>query len=82
MTGSWMTRTWSVAQAEWLDSEEDVGGLRNMELVVQWADGPIILQVEAALHVTVMPILEMWISSIFTSMYEKQKNKNEAKSSN
>lgn len=50
-----------MAQAEWLDSEEDVGGLRNVELVVQRADGPVFLQEEAALRATVMPILEIWI---------------------
>lgn len=52
-----MARTWSVAQAQWLDGEEDVGGLRNVKLVVQRADGPVVLQEEAALHGTVMPIL-------------------------
>lgn len=56
-----VARTWSVAQAEGLNSEEDVGCLRNVELVVQGADGAVILQEEAALHKTVMPILEVWI---------------------
>lgn len=53
----WLVRTWSVAQAERLDSEEDVGGLRHVELVLQGADGSVFLQEEAALCGTVMPIL-------------------------
>lgn len=76
-----MTRTWSVAQAEWLDGEVHVGGLRNVELVVQRADGPVILREEAALHVSVMPILETLKNrDIIRSMRQKS-TKNEGKSS-
>lgn len=57
-----MARTRSVAQAERLHSEEDVGGLRDVDLVLQRVDGPVFLQEEAALHVTVMPILERRIT--------------------
>lgn len=39
--GFFLTR--SAAEAEWLDGQIDAGGLRDVELVLQTADTPIIL---------------------------------------
>lgn len=47
-----------MTEAEGLNGYVDVGGLRNMELVLQGADAAVVLQEEAALHARVVPILE------------------------
>lgn len=51
-----------MAQAEWLDGQEDGGCLGDVELVLQRADSPVILQEETALHAAVVPLLERGIT--------------------
>lgn len=56
-----------MAQAEWLDGQEDGGRLGDVELVLQRADSPVVLQEETALHTAVVPLLERWMDHILRS---------------